>query len=231
MIDNDGIDGDGVSDDGIDETQAEKISLLQNAFNFGPLERLELDLTSADDVYVAQESDAENFIIRALSGNDTVHGASGTDQLYGSAGNDKLYGYGGNDKLYGGSGDDLLKGNAGNDTLSGGKGSDILIGDGGSDMFRFISGTAFEGRDVIRDFSLAQGDVINLMDMLDIYASDPFANQITDFIRITDNGPDSFLAVDLNGGADEFVVIAELRNVTGLTDEEALVQSGSLIFG
>lgn len=50
-----------------------------------------------------------------------------------------------------------------------------------------------------------------------------------DFVEITDNGTDSFVAVDTDGGADNFVQILKLESVTGLTDEAALVTNGNLI--
>jgi hypothetical protein len=54
-------------------------------------------------------------------------------------------------------------------------------------------------------------------------------DSITDFVQITEYGSSSVLAVDSNGGANAFVFVALLDNVTGLTDELALEQSGTLI--
>lgn len=52
---------------------------------------------------------------------------------------------------------------------------------------------------------------------------------ITDFVQITDDGTDSTLAVDADGGADNFVAIATTLNEIGMTDEAALEASGKLI--
>jgi serralysin len=92
-------------------------------------------------------------------------GASGNDKLTGGTGDDKLTGKAGADKLYGGSGDDTLDGGKGKDQLQGGTGKDVLVGGSGADDFVFKSiaeAGKGGGRDVIRDFSHAQGDDIHL---------------------------------------------------------------------
>ena len=68
----------------------------------------------------------------------------------GSSGNNTLYGNRGNNWLNGGSGNDIIDGMAGTDKLTGGTGADI---------FRFSHGS---GHDVIRDFSAAENDHINV---------------------------------------------------------------------
>ena len=105
-------------------------------------------------------------------------------------------------------------------------GQDTLYGQDGADIFILKQDTAFDAVTVIDDFDTAEGDVINLSDILDMY--DPLTDVLTDFVQITDNGTDSSLAVDIDGGADNFVQIATLLNVTGLTDEDALVTSNNL---
>ena len=56
-----------------------------------------------------------------------------------------------------------LDGGGGNDTLNGGAGNDALTGGAGADRFRFDTPlNATTNRDVIRDFSIAQGDTIEL---------------------------------------------------------------------
>lgn len=58
---------------------------------------------------------------------------------------------------------------------------------------------------------------------------DPINDIISDFVQITDDGTNSAISIDVDGGADSFVVMAVLMNITGLTDEAALEASGSLI--
>ncbi len=180
------------------------------------------------------------------SGSDTISGDNGEDTLYGDAGDDIIYGgnkidvlYGGldndqlfggdnGDSLYGGDGNDTLSGDGGKDTLLGGDGVDTLTGGAKADTFVFENtANVFSEIDTITDFSMSDGDKLDLTDLLGAY--DPLTDAITDFIEITDNGTDSYLAVDADGGADNFIQIATLLNVTGLTDETSLENSGKLI--
>ncbi|WP_421178022.1 type I secretion C-terminal target domain-containing protein, partial [Aeromonas jandaei] len=104
------------------------------------------------------------------AGNDTLFGGAGNDTLYGESGNDTLYGGSGNDILYGGTGDDILSGGLGNDILVGGLGNDILKGDGGADTFTWLQGDTAAGsvaKDYVVDFSKAEGDKLDLRDLLD----------------------------------------------------------------
>uniref|UniRef100_UPI003BA1A9B3 VCBS domain-containing protein n=1 Tax=Aeromonas jandaei TaxID=650 RepID=UPI003BA1A9B3 len=104
------------------------------------------------------------------AGNDILFGGAGNDTLYGESGNDTLYGGSGNDTLYGGSGDDTLSGGLGNDILVGGLGNDILKGDGGADTFTWQQGDTAAGsvaKDYVVDFSKAEGDKLDLSDLLD----------------------------------------------------------------
>ena len=49
------------------------------------------------------------------------------------------------------------------------------------------------------------------------------------FVHITSDGTHSYLRIDTDGGADNFIQIAQISNVTGLGDEEALETTGTLI--
>ncbi len=185
--------------------------------------------------------DNGNDTIRGQEGDDEIHGGDGddflvgghtgsdsyasNDTIYGDAGNDWLNGLKGDDTLYGGTGTDTLVGHDGNDALYGGDGADTLTGGAGADTFVFLSGET--GVDTVTDFTTAQNDKLDVSDLLSGY--DPLTDLITDFVQITDNGTHSFLAVDADGGANNFVQIAQLSNVTGLTDETALQSSGLLI--
>lgn len=147
-----------------------------------------------------------------------INGTSSSDVLNGSQFNDEISGGDGNDTVNASFGDDLLYGGAGND---------ILYGNDGADTFVFESGTTSGYVDTIQDFDTGEGDQIDISDFL--FGYDPLTHAIEDFIQITDDGTDSLLAVDADGGADNFVQIATLLNATGLTDEAALESSGTLI--
>ena len=168
-----------------------------------------------------------NDVLKGKTGDDTLYGGAGNDSLYGLLDNDTLHGGDDNDWLYGDNGDDILNGDAGDDRLLGDRGNDTMTGDTGADQFIYKVGKAFGWQDTITDFDTSENDLIDIADILTGY--DPIADLIADFVQITDNGTDSFLAVDADGGADNFVQIATLQNVTGLTDEDALETSGNLV--
>ncbi len=67
----------------------------------------------------------------------------------------------GNDVIYGGDGNDIILAGGGDDVLIGGKGDDILIGGSGADKFKFADAD-LGGNDIILDFKLSEGDVLDL---------------------------------------------------------------------
>jgi Ca2+-binding RTX toxin-like protein len=94
---------------------------------------------------------------------ENIFGGSLNDTLTGNLFNNNLQGRAGNDILQGFAGNDLLAGGTGLDTLAGGAGNDTLIGGTGADRFRFDAAlNADTNRDTITDFSVAQGDRIEL---------------------------------------------------------------------
>ncbi|MCB1783391.1 MAG: type I secretion C-terminal target domain-containing protein [Alphaproteobacteria bacterium] len=166
-----------------------------------------------------------NLTFTGTSSSDTVNGLkNGADTLSGLAGDDTLNSYAGDDVLYGGDGADTLYAGSGNDVLYGGTGADTLYGESGADTFVFEPDASV---DTVEDFSVSEGDKLDVSEILSGY--DPQSDVITDFIQITDSGANSILSVDVDGGADNFVQIATLLGVTGLTDEVALEASGTLI--
>lgn len=92
-------------------------------------------------------------------GDDSQAGDDGDDLVLGNLGRDTLAGGAGADILRGGQDDDALSGGDGNDWLSGDKGSDTVTGGAGADIFHI---SADAGLDRVTDFSLAQGDRVQL---------------------------------------------------------------------
>lgn len=94
-----------------------------------------------------------------LTGTANIDGTGNAlaNTLTGNAGNNHLSGLGGKDTIGGGNG---------NDTIAGGLGRDLLTGGTGADTFVFNSMTdsklAAKSRDVIQDFSTAQGDKVDV---------------------------------------------------------------------
>jgi Ca2+-binding RTX toxin-like protein len=78
----------------------------------------------------------------------------------------RIVGTGGANTLSGLAGNDYIYGGAGNDTITGGAGRDQLFGEAGADVFAFddgdFGGVSSATADYIRDFSLTDGDTINL---------------------------------------------------------------------
>ena len=142
----------------------------------------------------------------ALSGvtvdllNGTASGGSGTDILTSI------------ENVTGSNFNDTLIGNDGANTLTGGLGNDILTGGDGADIFKWTSaditssGTPFT--DTITDFSIADGDRLDLTDVL---TGEP-ANDLTSYLSVVDT-PSGDVEVSvyadgvLGGTADMTIVI------------------------
>ncbi|MBL8571852.1 MAG: M10 family metallopeptidase C-terminal domain-containing protein [Phreatobacter sp.] len=100
-----------------------------------------------------------------LASIENITGGDGNDILTGDGFTNVLSGGAGNDTVSGGGGIDYLSGGTGDDVLVGGARRDRLTGDAGADTFRMtlLSDTpAGSDRDLIVDFSQAQGDRIDL---------------------------------------------------------------------
>lgn len=171
---------------------------------------------------------------RYIRSNEGVHINLETNtNIGGDAQGDKLYnieaivGSNHNDTLSGSAGNDYLKGENGSDVLYGGNGVDELYGGNGADTFVFKDFAAFTHLDQIKDFSIAQGDALDISDLLSGY--DALTDIITDFVQIANSGTSSILSVDVDGGANNFLQVALLYDITGLTDEQSLLVSGNLI--
>jgi len=97
---------------------------------------------------------------------EDIIGSKYSDTLRGDANANRLTGGDGNDNLNGREGADVLVAGNGNDRLIGGLGADRFYGGAGADTFVFQtladSGFAVAERDMIMDFSRAQGDKIDL---------------------------------------------------------------------
>lgn len=163
--------------------------------------------------------------ILLTDGNDTFTGTDEQEAIGGLDGNDTLAGLGD---------DDILDGGEGNDTLSGGDGADFIVGSSGRDDItggaggdRFVITGLSDGRDVIRDFDVLQGDRLDLSRLFEGTSFDPDAPEADDFLRFRlanlDGGGtlnDVAVEVDLDGGgsAYTFQPVAHLFNPTNAAD-------------
>lgn len=154
-----------------------------------------------------------------LMGTDDINGTGNTlaNIVNGNAGQNTLSGGDGNDTLYGFDGDDILMGGAGLDTLTGGNGADTF-------GFTSLAG----GADVIRDFSIAQGDTLNITDLLTGFI--PGVSDISQFVRKTQTTTGAQFAIDNDGGGNSFVQGFMLSGVNLSTQSvQDLLNGGILV--
>jgi Ca2+-binding RTX toxin-like protein len=143
--------------------------------------------------------------------NNVITGNIAADTIDGGKGGDLLRGFGGTDKLNGGDGDDVIEGGLGVDTIDGGA---------GNDLFRYTLDSTADlntiGGDLIIGFEVGKDklDVYDLFEDFDLSAMDVVGEGI---MRLLVNGNDTLVQFDKDGGADSFVTLAVLQNVTNAT--------------
>ncbi len=165
-------------------------------------------------------------------GNDTFDFTNNTeemngDMVFGNGGDDSFLGSAHADYFMGDKGRDTLRGNDGDDILAGGTGIDILYGGAGADTFVFVTGDV--GRDAVRDFNAAEGDKIDISDLLQDF--DPMTDALSEFVKVIKNSKSiSTLQVDANGaeGGVKFVSVAIFSNTAPL-DAQQLLTDGNLV--
>ncbi|WP_100751619.1 retention module-containing protein [Vibrio salilacus] len=154
-----------LSPDAIDTLSVKDAAVGEHTLTFKAISS-ELDDSGA----VLDRTESSNHIAIHLS---VVNDATVIDKsasiegvhLDGSGVNGTLTGGSASDYLVGGAGHDQLIGGDGDDTLEGGLGSDILVGGTGMDTFvwhQIDNGST----DTIKDFSVSEGDKIDLRDVL-----------------------------------------------------------------
>ncbi|PWJ12915.1 calcium-binding protein [Jannaschia seohaensis] len=130
------------------------------------------------------------------------------------------------DAITGGNANDRISGGAGNDTIGGGAGADRLTGGGGRDQFVFeVPGAAFQGVDLITDFTPGQDRI--LLDIPDgifptgrlpgsVFSATGAAQDRGD--RVVYDRATGELSIDINGSdRGQETVIARLNGAPDLT--------------
>lgn len=121
---------------------------------------------------------------------------------------------------------DTLSGGADVDLLSGGAGVDVLTGGSGADTFVWRTGDLDGSVDTIADFSTADGDRIDISDLL--VGFNAGTSVLSDFVQVNGAGP-ATLRIDVNGavGGANFVDVAIFDNAGQTADQ--LRTNGHLI--
>jgi Ca2+-binding RTX toxin-like protein len=167
---------------------------------------------------------AANVENLTLTGSGAINGTGNGlgNVIAGNIGANLLAGMDGNDTMLGGAGNDTVNGGTGMDLLTGGQGTDTLTGGADSDRFDFnnLDGSV----DTITDFNSAApglgGDVLDLADLL--IGFDPMASMIDAFVRYTQQGNDTRVQVNADGAGMDFVDVAILQGVMGVSASQAL---------
>ena len=148
-----------------------------------------------------------------------THAAELAQESVGSNGETRT---GGDDTLNGGAGNDIIFGQEGKDLITGGAGNDQLSGGTGGDTFIFHNG---DGIDHISDFSLSQGDKLDISDILTSF--DPLHDNLHNFVHTVTSGADTLVQVDPTGTGAAFQTVVVLEGVH--LDVNALTAGGNLI--
>ncbi|MEZ9976141.1 VWA domain-containing protein [Vibrio breoganii] len=200
--------GDTISFDGI---EGQGVEALKN-YVVANLDQTNETITTKDVFdYITENANEFNISADNHEG-DTLVAGDQDDILYGQGGNDILDGSGGNDLLFGGSGDD---------TMTGGTGADTFVWT--------QSDLSEDGSiDVIKDFSLVEGDRVDLRDLFpDVNEPNDIDALISGFVdTVEGDDSSSSFTVEVNGnslsiefeGVSSTDLISDLQQMVVLTD-------------
>ncbi len=177
-------------------------------------------LLGRDAGYVVCDGSSEIRNINIAVPSSLLTAAQYTNQYQPSYGPDRRH------VFLGGAGNDRIAGSMESDLIVGGRGDDSLRGNGGSDLF-LITGIN-DGNDTIEDFNLAENDAIDISRVL-LGAS----GFVTNYVRITNAGTNSYLGIDFNGTGTGFSNMVITLAGTHFTQDDlrTLVENGNLITG
>ncbi|UWZ96982.1 tandem-95 repeat protein [Vibrio splendidus] len=103
------------------------------------------------------------------------------------------------DTVDGGEGDDILYGQGGADTIIGGLGNDILTGGDDADIFKWVDGDLDGSTDRISDFSIAEGDKVDLSDLFSDAPTQQQVTELLDNIEVEGGEVNSAMVVEKDG--------------------------------
>ncbi len=152
---------------------------------------------TGDDIVNGYEGD--DWVVEGNEGNDAVYGDDGDDKwVQGNTGDDFVSGGNGNDTVHGGQGNDTVSGDAGIDEIYGDLGNDQLYGGTGADRFVYLADAG--SIDVINDWSLSEGDRIDLAAFNSTVGNAFAPGVITDFgsLVLTQSGANAVIGLPTN---------------------------------
>lgn len=154
-----------------------------------------------------------NFAIARGTVIENAKTGTGADHVTGNAAANQIETGAGKDTVIGGAGDDILDGGQDSDTLTGGSGADRFVYSGLDDL-----------GDVITDFSLADGDRIDISGLLTTIGyigSDPVRDAL---VWLADVVGGAWLTIDDSGTAYQ---VALLRGVTASASVAEIIGGGA----
>ncbi|NVK01754.1 MAG: type I secretion C-terminal target domain-containing protein, partial [Oceanospirillaceae bacterium] len=125
------------------------------------------------------------FTVEMLSGSD------GADVVYGTSSDDQVTSLGGDDQIYTDGGNDLIMSGAGNDIIYGGSGDDTMSGGTGLDTFAWNVIDTDTGMDIITDYSVSEGDILDFSDLLLDQSEVSLTDTVDGLLVHVDNGTES----------------------------------------
>lgn len=114
-------------------------------------------------------------------------------------------------------GDGQIEGTSGADLLSGGSGSDALWGQAGADVFEWTlsdASGAEASEDVVKDFSIAQGDSLKIGDLLPDLGEAWTGEALSAYVSIVEEGGSSSLLIRPSGAAGEVEQVISLEGIS-----------------
>jgi VCBS repeat-containing protein len=181
-----------------------------NAANAGQQDTFSYTLAQADGDF-----DTAQLVIGI---SNTLTGTASGESMTGTADNNWMLAQGGADTISGGEGQDVLVGGTGNDELTGGLGADVFkwsLTDKGTEASPAV--------DHIADFNKAEGDRINLADLLPEAAEANLSAYLSFGTDSVSGKAMLSVDVDATGGAEQKIVfdnmtLAQLQTAFGATD-------------
>ncbi|MGR5117647.1 cadherin-like domain-containing protein [Vibrio astriarenae] len=200
------------------------------------------DQHTLDFVAVSTESDGSEARSQSESVSISVGNDANNFDIEGEANDSWIIGRANGSEMIGGDGDDVIQGGNDDDILIGGPGDDLLIGGGGEDIFRWTEDSVSEGStDTIQDFSLSDGDVIDLRDVIEDLSENESIADILDNVseRIEARLVDDNVELDITTDDDvhQTIVVENVGtqvNLSGLDSDgivNALLQNNIIQHG